>query len=130
MTNAVPSPRFYRPQTKFAKVMFSQVSVCPQLGGVADTPRQTPPGQTPTGQTHLPRQTPPWADTPPVITGIRSTSGRYASNWNAFLFYLNFRLYCRGTHDHYVGLDSSWFSFHRQSFYESLSESQTGKFPV
>ena len=40
----------------------------------------------------------------------------------------NFRLYCRGAHDHYVGLDSSWFSFHRQSFYESLSKSKTGKF--
>ena len=26
------SPCFYRPQTKFAKVMFSQVSVCPQGG--------------------------------------------------------------------------------------------------
>ena len=25
---------FYRLQTKFAKVMFSQVSVCPQVGGV------------------------------------------------------------------------------------------------
>ena len=28
------SVKFYRPQTKFAKVMFSQVSVCPQ-GGVS-----------------------------------------------------------------------------------------------
>ena len=45
---------FCRPQTKFAKVMFSQVSVCQRRGGVclwfrgatapwADTPRQTPP---------------------------------------------------------------------------------------
>ena len=35
--------------------------------------------------------TPPWAGTPPpatVYTGIRSKSGRYASHWNAFLFYL------------------------------------------
>ena len=31
---------FYRPQTKFAKVMLSQVSVCPQGGGV---PGQVPP---------------------------------------------------------------------------------------
>ena len=59
---------------------------------------------------------------------IRSMSGRYASYWNVFLFYFNFCLYCRGAHDHYVGLDSSWFSFHCQSFYESLSESHTGKF--
>ena len=28
-------PRFYRPQMKFAKVMFSQVSVCPRRGGVS-----------------------------------------------------------------------------------------------
>ena len=27
-------PSFYRPQTKFAKVMFLQVSVCPQRGGM------------------------------------------------------------------------------------------------
>ena len=26
---------YYRPQTKFAKVMFSQVSVCPQGGGLS-----------------------------------------------------------------------------------------------
>ena len=45
-----------------------------------------------------PRADIPWADTPvgrhppgqtpPVHAGIRSTSGRYASHWNAFLFYL------------------------------------------
>ena len=42
------------------------------------------PGQTPPGQTPLSR-----ADTPyPKHYGIRSTSGRYASYWNAFLWYL------------------------------------------
>ena len=58
--------------------MFSQVSVCPQgeclsplhAGIHAPPPRQTPPGQTPPC---------------PVHAGIRSTSGRYASHWNAFL---------------------------------------------
>ena len=77
---------FYRPQTKFAKVMFSQVSVCPQEGGVFpiaywDTPPQVHPKQVnPPGQVHpLVRYTPlarhplwagtpwagtPWADTP------------------------------------------------------------------
>ena len=30
--NSIPHSHFYRPQTKFAKVMFSQVSVCPQVG--------------------------------------------------------------------------------------------------
>ena len=68
----------YRPQTKFANVMFSQASVCPQRGCSrhwADTPRaDTPPG----------RHT-PWSDIPPVHAGIRSTSGRYASHWNTFL---------------------------------------------
>ena len=52
---------YYRPQTKFAKVMFSQVCVCPQ-GGVCHTPQtrgrhspgQTPPGQTPPGKIPLP----------------------------------------------------------------------------
>ena len=104
---------FYLPQTKFAKVMFSQVSVCPQGGfclwsqrGVSathpradtHTPVQTPPG---------PGRQPPWADTPWTVhawihtppwamhagihpclvhAGIRSTSRRYASHWNAFLF--------------------------------------------
>ena len=51
---------FYRPQTKFAKVMFSQVSVCPQGGGCLPHCmlgyRQPPP---------------PWADTHP---------GRHPSN--------------------------------------------------
>ena len=50
------SMNHYRPQTKFAKVMFSQVSLCPQ-GGVCHThppdQRQTPPGQTPPGQAPL-----------------------------------------------------------------------------
>ena len=39
---------------------------------------------------------PPRADTPPspreADSGIRSTSGRYASYWNAFLFLLQWRL--------------------------------------
>ena len=55
---------------------------------------QTPPVPTPRSR-HLPwEQTPPslsrhpWADTPPpeADSSIRSTSGRYASYWNAFLF--------------------------------------------
>ena len=67
--------------------------VCP--GGSARGVWQTPPDQR---QTPLPdwRQTPPpgpEADTPLPGTrgrhyGIRSTSGRYASHWNAFLFYV------------------------------------------
>ena len=84
---------------KFAKVMFSQVSVCPQGGGCLPhcmlgytpsrhlplsrhSPGQTPPSkQTPLGQT-------PPGQTPPLHSAdeIRSTSGWYASHWNAFLF--------------------------------------------
>ena len=99
---------FYRPQTKFAKVMFSQVSVCPQRGvcpiAYWDTlpPGQTPPGtrgRQPPPQTRDRRPQEPEADTPPGLTppptgnlpcavhaGIRSTSGWYASRWNAFLY--------------------------------------------
>ena len=52
---------YYRPQTKFVKVMFPQVSVCPQ-GAVCpiaywDTPPRTR-GRHPPGQIS-PRQTPP-----------------------------------------------------------------------
>ena len=54
----------YRPQTKFAKVMFSKVSVCSQGGGSSVqgiSVRETPSHRT-------------------------VTCGRYASYWNAFLF--------------------------------------------
>ena len=78
-------------------------------------PGQTPfPGQTPPGQTS-PRQTPPcpvhagihtpmssacW-DTPPcpVHAGIWSTSGRYASHWDAFLFQEGFKKVSRNVQD-------------------------------
>ena len=82
---------YYCPQTKFAKVMFSQVSVCPQggldlcpggslsggslsrgglcAGGVSGQGRSLSGGS-------LVMETPPRT----------VTSGRYASYWNAFLF--------------------------------------------
>ena len=51
----------YLPQTKFAKVMFSQVSVCPRRsGGVCFNSCWD---IHPLGR-HPPGQTPPWADTP------------------------------------------------------------------
>ena len=107
----VPSPyvSYYRPQTNLRKGnVFTSVCLefCPQRGGVhspgrhpldrhpqprADTP--TLPGQTPpTLGRHSPGRHPPpnacWdTHTPyPVHAGIRSTRGRYASHWNAFLF--------------------------------------------
>ena len=66
----------------------------------ADTPpEQTPPEQTTPGADTPPCQTPPKSRHPPgadtplgqtplpaADSSIRSTSGRYASYWNAFLF--------------------------------------------
>ena len=101
-------------QTKFAKVMFLHVSVILSTGG--GLPHcmlgyHTPQEQTPLGpdpQTrHPPDQTPPGLD-PPVGPGtpqnsplrsacweIWSTSGRYASYWNAILCYLGVLLLSR-----------------------------------
>ena len=60
---------YYRPQTKFAKVMFSQMSVCPQWGGDYQPPSIHPPS----GQTPACADTPLWADTPcPVHAGIHT----------------------------------------------------------
>ena len=113
---------YYRPQTKFEKVMFSQVSVCPQ-GGVcpiacwdahpqdktppdqtpprADPPpgsRQTPPEQALPKCRHPPPEhtPPPRVDTTPrsACWEIRETSGRYASYWNAYLFGKTFAENC------------------------------------
>ena len=81
----------YRPQTKFAKVMFLHVSVCPQgVPGQVPPWESTPRGQVhPPGQVH-PRQVPPGQVHNPGSSAcweIWVTSGRYASYWNAFLFY-------------------------------------------
>ena len=61
----------------------------PPLG--ADTPQeQTPPEQTPT-PLGVDTPHPPGADTPrEADPGIRSMSSRYASYWNAFLFFFCF----------------------------------------
>ena len=61
---------------------YTCLSFCPQGGGVCHT-QTSPSGQTPHGQTP-PGQTPPCT----VHAGIRSTSRRYASYWNAFLLFL------------------------------------------
>ena len=65
----------------FAKVMFSQVSpgqVHPSLGRYNPQAVQPPPRA----------GTPPGSYTPTTVhAGKRSTSGRYASHWNAFLFW-------------------------------------------
>ena len=64
--------RFYRPQTKFAKVMFLHVFVCPQGGstwagthpGQVHPPAGTPPGRYPPGQVHPQAGTDSQAGTP------------------------------------------------------------------
>ena len=50
--------------------------------GEQTPPRADPLGADPPGSRHPPRSRPPQSRPP----GIRSTSGRYASYWNAFLF--------------------------------------------
>ena len=94
---------FYRPQRSCGKVMFLHLSVSHSVhrGDTpppADTPLPSaywdthPPGRHHTGQTPsfpvhagIPTPSACW-DTPPcaVHAGIRSTSGRYASHWNAY----------------------------------------------
>ena len=79
----------YHPQTKFAKAMFSQVSVCPKGGDVhpiacLDTSPgpDTPCGRRPPGSRHLPgadifpSSRHPLADTPPEQTPPRAVHAR------------------------------------------------------
>ena len=77
---------YYRPQTKFAKVMFSQVFVCSQGGlglctggGSLSKGVSVQGGPCPGG---LCQGDPPDRDPPPRTV----TSGRYASYWNVLLF--------------------------------------------
>ena len=84
----------YRQQTKFVRVMFSQVFVCPQGGGGVCIQRvciwRGVQGRLLSGWG--------WVDPPPIgYYGIGSTSGRYASYWNAFLLIILMvrrRFYC------------------------------------
>ena len=68
-----------------AKVMFLQVCVCPQGGRVSASVHTGMPCPPPPDQADPPPRD--QADTPPreADSSIRSTSGRYASYWNAFL---------------------------------------------
>ena len=78
----------YRPQRSWAKVMFLQASVILSTGGVSasEHPWIHPPTHS---RPHHPPIHPPPRE---ADSGIRSTSGRYASYWNAFLLVL-FNLY-------------------------------------
>ena len=77
---------FYHPQRSWGKVICLHLSVILFTGGGSGTPA-------PLGR-HSSGQTPPWA----VHAGIRSTSGRYASYWNAFLFLLYWSLESLAAH--------------------------------
>ena len=94
---------FYRPQTKFAKVMFLHLFVSHSVHG-GSTCSGTPPGRcnlragstplfryTPPGQVHpLPRAGTPLGRYPSpreqCMLGDTGNKRRYASHWNAFLF--------------------------------------------
>ena len=84
----------YRPQRSCGKVMFLHLSVILFTGGCLPLP--LPWSDTPMGRHPLLGRHPPGRHTPAkcmlgftplcaVHAGIRSTSGRYASYWNAFL---------------------------------------------
>ena len=80
-------------------------------GPEADTPWARPPprtrGRHPRAR-HPPGRTPPCA----VHAGIRSTSGRYASHWTAFLFQKasNYCTYCTGISDSFHNIWRFWHS--------------------
>ena len=85
---------YYRPQTKFAKIMFLHVSVCQQGGGVACVAGERVWGHAWRGACVAGGQA--WQGgmcgkgmhaPPQRILRDRSMSGRYASYWNAFLFF-------------------------------------------
>ena len=75
-------------KTKFAKVMFSQVSLCPRGGCLPHCMLGYNPSSG-TRDRHLPtRGRHPQRS---ACWEIRATSGRYASYWNAYLFKISSR---------------------------------------
>ena len=68
----------YRPQTKFAKVMFLHVTVCPQGGG--STWAGTPLAGTPPWQVHPPGRYTPSGQVPSPLAG--TPPGRYTPQAN------------------------------------------------
>ena len=79
-TTCVFCYHFYRPETKFVKVMFLHVSFCPQDGGHVWQGGVHAGGHAWQGGV---------CGTPPSrYYDIWSISGRYASCWNAFLWFM------------------------------------------
>ena len=116
---------FYRPQTKFAKVIILHLSVSHSvhrgvcLSACLDTPQdqvppreQTPPprrrhhpfqDRRPSLGSDTPQNRHPWEQTPPLGSAcweMRSTSRRYTSYWNAILYIRKLiqNTYCKCTH--------------------------------
>ena len=82
----------YRPQTKFAKVMFLHVSVILSMGGCLPhcmlgyaTPIPGTRGRHPPGNRHPP------GSRPPAQCMLGATSVWYASYWNAYLLQMYFQ---------------------------------------
>ena len=97
----------YHPQRSCGKVMFLHLSVILFTGGLPYPSGQTPLADTlPGADTPLGRH--PWTDTSPctVHDGIRSTSGRYASFWNAILLK---HIWCRESCPEFLGIPSRCF---------------------
>ena len=91
---------YYRPQRSWAKVIFSQVCVCPQGWGEGclpqcmlgyPLPRADPPGgDTPRPGTLLAADTPhPPPHPREAHCNIQLMSSQYASYWKAFLFHFS-----------------------------------------
>ena len=77
---------FYRPQWSYSKVIFSQVCVKNSVHGGGEAVCLSACWDTPPGRHPPPGKTPPQADTPQP-PGYGYYSGRYASYWNAFLYF-------------------------------------------
>ena len=83
-------------------------------------PDQTPPGADPPRSRHPPRADPPRESD----SSIRSTSGRYASYWNAFWFSCSFRQKNRLAHPLLFG---SWCTPQKNPGSATDSEKRFGK---
>ena len=100
---------------------------CPPPPG-ADPPRADPSPSRPPQSRHPPRTRPPRDQTPPEAdSSIRSTSGRYASYWNAFLLLLLLQV----NYKHlikYIYMTKSCFKFYLNlniKFFSSCRENGT-----
>ena len=128
-TKAMSFSDNYHPQTKFGAPVCHSVHRGEYLGRYSPRAGSPPPGQVappgryPPGR-YIPRAgTPPWAATPPgnytprattslaMHAGIRSTSERYASYWNAFLWDMFSCFVFSGTLMFFLKINVKWGRF-------------------